>query len=105
MGTIEVTSDLVWHVMQDPESLLFVASCDALGLSTRAVTFEKLYQQAFEYSENLLRELHAQGELDAFLKARNLQWEHRGRQTPTEITRFEIRLFAEWSERQLALAC
>lgn len=104
MGTIEITSDLVWRVDQDRETLLFGARCDALGISTRAVTFASLYESAFEASENLLRALHSEGVLSIFLEERGLNWEHRGRQTPTEATRFEIRLFAEWSERQLAMA-
>jgi hypothetical protein len=96
MGTIEVTSDIVWHVAQDLDTLLFIASCKVFGLSTRAVTFKT--------TENLLRALHAEGEFASFLADRGLRWEQRGRPTPAVTTRFEIRLFAEWSERQLAMA-
>ncbi|MFT6142727.1 MAG: hypothetical protein ACJAZO_003091 [Myxococcota bacterium] len=104
MGTIEVTSDIVWHVAQDLDTLLFIASCKVFGLSTRAVTFNQLYDNAFETTENLLRALHAEGEFASFLADRGLRWEQRGRPTPAVTTRFEIRLFAEWSERQLAMA-
>lgn len=104
MGTIEVTSDIVWHVAQDPDTLLFVASCAVFGLSTRAVTFNQMYDNAFETTENLLRALHAEDVLALFLNERGLRWEQRGRATPAATTRFEIRLFAEWSERQLAMA-
>lgn len=104
MGTLEVTSDIVWHVTQDSETLLFIASCGMFGLSTRAVTFNQLYDNAFETTENLLRALHAEGVFARFLAERDLQWEQRGPATPTAATRFEIRLFAEWSERQLAMA-
>ena len=104
MGTIEITTDLVWHVAQDPETLLFIASCDQLGIATRAVTFAQLYDHAFETSENLLRALHGEDVLEPFLEARGLDWEHRGRQTPTEVTSIQIRLFAEWRRQPMAMA-
>ena len=104
MGTIEITTDLVWHVAQDPDTLLYIASCDQLGISTRAVTFAQLYDHAFETSENLLRALHSEGALEAFLSEREMAWEHRGRPTPPEVTHIEIRLFVEWSRRPLAMA-
>ena len=66
---IELGAQLQWEVSRS-ENGLWIAVCDAVGLTMQSDSLDELYSVVDESTQLLFEDLFEDGELDSFLKAR-----------------------------------
>jgi hypothetical protein len=71
--TVRVDADIEWRVERTSSPAMLVAVCDGLGISVEAESEDEIPGLIPETMDLLMRDLHGDGELAGYLRARGLR--------------------------------